>query len=825
MEHLLREARRAARLLANEKTFSATVLLTLALCLGANVAIFGVVDAVLLEPLPFHEPDRLVTVNNSYPGAGVARASNGTVDFFQRRERIDAFAQVAIFQGGGSTVGETGSTEVVRSLRASASLLPLLGVEPAMGRGFLEEENEEGNHEKVILTHGAWRDWFGSAADVVGRDLRVDGRPFSVVGVLPESFSMPLQEDVRLVLPLAFEPEDRELDNWHSNSYEMLARLAPGATVEQAQAQNLALNETLIDQWDVPGARQLLTDAGFTTLVAPAADDLVRGVRPLLYMLWGGVAFVLLIGCVNIANLLLARAQTRLNEVATRLALGASRAQVAGHVLAEAVFLGLVGGALGLGIGALGLRLLETLGATDLPRGTQIGIDGSVLGFTALMSVAAAVLFAAIPMVSVMRGDLSPAFRAGGRTGTATRRAVALRNSLVTSQVALAFVMLIGAGLMLMSFRSALAVDPGFEADGLLTGGVTIPVARYEDADARRRFWDDLAAASQAVPGVAAAALTSQLPFAGVNNASLILPEGHEMAPGESLLAPFGTTVSPGYFEAMGIDLIEGRTFAESDGPDTQRVLVIDEWLANRYWPDGGAVGDRMIYGAVPGVDSIPEGSLFTVVGVVATVKQADLTTPDAEHVGAYYFVHRQQLDPRSMTLVARAQAGDPAELAPALRATLAGLDPDLPLYEVRTMNDRIDASLVQRRAPLVLLAIFAGVALFLAMIGIYGALAYTVMQRTREIGIRVALGSAPGDVFRAVVLQGLRVTLVGLVFGGAAAWFLAGLIQSLLFGVQATDPRVMVGVAALLGMVATVACAIPARRATRVSPMEALGG
>jgi predicted permease len=490
----------------------------------------------------------------------------------------------------------------------------------------------------------------------------------------------------------------------------------------------------------------------------------------------------------------------------------------------EAVVLCLAGGLLGLGTGALALRLLETLGANDLPRGTTIGIDAPVLLFALALSLGAGLLVAAIPMASVLRGDLSPAFRAGGRTGTASHRAVSVRNALVTSQVGLAFVMLIGAGLMLMSFRAAISVDPGFEPEGVFTGSVGLPTTRYEEVEAQRRFWDELLAELRSVPGVASAALTGNLPFSGNASASLILPEGYEMAPGESLLAPFQTTAGPGYFETLGIELLEGRTFEEADGPDVPRVVVIDEWLANRYWPEGGALGNRMLYGVVPGADSIPEEAYHTVIGIVRTVKQNDLTTPAGEHVGAYYFTYRQQ--PVSfMTVVARAASGEAGALASDVRSAVAALDPDLPLFGVQTMEERIDESLVRRRASLVLLGVFAVVALFLAVIGIYGALAYAVTQRTREIGIRMALGSAPTDVFNGVVRQGLGVTAAGLVIGGAAAWFLTRFIQSLLFGIQATDIRVMLGVAALLALVAAAACAIPARRATRVNPVEALGG
>lgn len=824
MADLVRDLRYSLRLLAKERTFSATVLTTLALCLGANVAIFSVVYTVLLDPLPFPEADRLVVVSNSYPGAGVERASNGAADYFQRREHVQAFEQVALYQTFGNTVGESGSTQRIASLRVTPSLFTVLEIQPALGRAFLEEEMERGSHEKVILTYGLWQELFGGAPDVVGRELRVNARPFEIVGVLAEDFTLPMADEARFMIPIDFAPEDRTLENWHSNQFSMIARLAPGATVEQARDQNLALNQVLIDQWNQPNARQLLTDAGYTTLVLPAAEDMVRDVRPILYMLWAGVALVLLIGCVNIANLMLARAQVRVTEVATKLALGAARSRVASQVFVEALVLGVVGGLLGLAVGAAGLQLLEAIGATDIPRGAEIGIHVPVLVFAMGLAIAAGILFSVIPVMHVMRGDLSPVFRSGGRTGTAGRRSVIVRNALVTSQVALAFVMLIGAGLMFMSFRAAIAIDPGFDPDGVLTGFVSVPVARYEDADSRRRFFDDLMAGVRAVPGVEAASLTSQLPFSGNNSSSVILPEGYDVPPGESLLSPFQTVAGPDYFETMGIEVLEGRVFEDSDGPESTRAIVIDEWLANRYWPNGNAIGDRMVWGVVPGADSVPEENILTVIGVVETIKQNDLTTPSSEHVGAYYFTYRQQ--PRNfLTVVARGAVGDGSQLTPDVRAALGAVDPDVPLFGVETMRERIEDSLTSRRVPLVLLGVFAGLALFLVVVGIYGALAYTVTQRTREIGIRMAMGSAPRQVFRTVVGQGLRVTGVGLLVGGLAAYVLTRLIESLLFGVASTDVRVMAGVAILLSAVAATACTIPARRATRVNPVEALEG
>lgn len=824
MDRFLRDVRQSLRLLSREKTFSATVLLTLALCLGANVAIFSVVHTVLLEPLPFHEPDRLVAVYNSYPGAGAARGGAGTVDFFQRRENVAAFQEVALIQGSGFTVGEAGATEQVSTLRVTPSFFPLLGVEPALGRTFTEEEMEEGNHRKVVLTHAYWEEYFGAAPDVVGRDLRVDGTPYEVVGVLAEDFAMPGRAEARFIVPIAFRPSDRDLQNWHSNNFEMWARLAPGTTLEQARAQNDALNDALIDQWPLPNARQILADVGYGTFVVPAQEDLIRDIRPLLYLLWGGVAFVLLIGCVNIANLLLARVQTRQGEMATRLALGASRARVARQILTESVVMGVLGGLLGVGLGAAGVRFLLGLGAADLPRGTEISIDGPDLAFALGMSVVAAVLFAVIPMVQIRRGDLSGVFRSESRTGTASRQAVLLRNGLVTSQVSLAFVMLIGAGLFLMSFREALAVDPGFDADELLTARVSLPAARYPDAESLRQFWDRLIQETRELPAVASASATGQIPFSGDNSNTVIVPEGYVPAPGESLISPTYTEAAPGYFEAMGIPVVEGRGLLESDGPDQPRVIVIDRWLARRYWPDRSPLGDRMLVGVAPGMDDIPEDAIHTIVGVVETIKQNDLTAPASEHVGSYYLSSRQR-PRRFMTVVVRPRSGEAAELTPELRQVLAGLDPELPLFAVRTMEDRIAESLNRRRVPMLLLGIFAAVALFLAVVGIYGALAYSVTQRRREIGIRMAMGSDPGNVFREVVAQGVRVTAAGLVLGGVASWVLARLVEAQLFGVAATDLRIMGGVAAVLLLVGTAACVIPARRATAVDPVEVLGG
>ncbi|UCC49334.1 MAG: ABC transporter permease, partial [Gemmatimonadota bacterium] len=469
-----------------------TVLLTLAVCIGANTTIFSVISAVMLEPLPFPEPDRLVRVFNSYPNAGAERASNSAPDFFYRREHVRAFEEVAAYFYSGHTVGESGSTERVRTMQVTPSFFPLLGVRPLIGRNFSEDEMDLGNEEVVILSYGFWQERFGGDPGVLAQDLRIDGRPYTIVGVLPEDFTFLGQRDSRFYVPIPFTPEDRTTAELHNNSYDMIARLRSGATIEQSVRQIEALDRGLIDESPIPNARQILEDAGYHAQVHNLQDDLLRDVRPTFIMLWAGVAFVLLIGCLNIANLMLARSNVRMRELATRIALGANRARLSRQLLTEAVLIAVLGGLLGLAVGAAGLRLIETMGVEDLPRGTQVAIDGSVVLFTFLVAIAAGIFFGMIPLLHMFRTDLNAVFRAESRTGTASRRAVLLRSALVTGQVAVAFILLIGAGLMFASLRAILNVDPGFQPSSVLTGFVSLPESRYPDSAARRQFTDEL---------------------------------------------------------------------------------------------------------------------------------------------------------------------------------------------------------------------------------------------------------------------------------------------------------------------------------------------
>ncbi len=720
-------------------------------------------------------------------------------------------------------MGDPGETERARTMRVSASFFPMLGSQPVLGRGFLEEEMEPGNEQVVVLSHAFWQERFAGAPGVVEQELRVDGRPYRIVGVLPPGFRLPQNEQPRFYVPIPYPLDERGIDQWHSGQqYAMWAKLRPGVTVERARSENASLNASLIAGWNVPNAAQLLEDAGYETRIDPALDDLVRDVRSTLYLLWGGALFVLLIGCVNIASLFLARSQVRVRDTATRLAMGGPRFRLARAVLVHALLLAGVGGVLGIAVALGGIPLLSALGADNLPRGAEIGMNGTIVLFTLGLSIAAGLLFGAIPATQLLRTDLRSVLQSESRGGTANRRTLSLRTALVTTQVALAFMLLIGAGLMLVSFRSALAVQPGFRPDGILTAFVSMSGTRYGDGEARNRFVDALLAELRTIPGVQTAGATTMLPFSGNSSSSVILPEGHTPPAGESLLSPLMALVAGDYFEAMEIPLVDGRTFEVADGTGDRRVIVLDEWLARRYFGDASPLGRRMLLGAVP--ELADEDDYYTIVGVVGTIKHNDLTAGAGDHVGAYYFPYRQFRWGGQISIVIRT-AGAPVALAATVRERLARLDPGLPLFDVLRLRRRIDESLIGRRASMLLLLTFAGVALFLAVIGIYGVLAYTVAQRTREMGIRMALGSTAREIFVLVIRHGALVTLTGLLLGGIGAALMGRLIQSLLFGVQPLDPRVLASVALLLGAVAVAACIVPALQATRVNPVRALVG
>lgn len=819
MDGLLHDVRFAGRILWKDRGFAVTALLTLGICIGANAAIFAIVNSTLLRPLPVPEPAQLVHMYNAYPAAGVSGGSTGVTDYYDRLRETSAFQEQALYNSRGVTLGGDAEPQRIVAMMSTPSLLRLLQVHPVRGRVFSEAEGEIGKTNKAILTYAAWQQWFGGKDSAVGRDVRINGEPFTVVGVLPPDFRF-LDPEVKAWLPVAFTAEEKSDNNRHSNNWSYVARLKPGTTVDQARQQIDALNARNLDRF--PALKQILINAGFHTVVVPLQAYLVREIRSTLYLLWGGVVFVLLVGAVNVTNLMLVRSRARMKELATRHALGAGLGRISRQLLTETVLLTTGGAALGLALGHAGVRGLASLSLDATPQGTQVAIDLTVVLFTFGVALALAILIGLMPILSLRHINLSQVFREEGRSGTASRGARVVRRALVTTQIAFAFMLLIGAGLLLASFQRVLAVRPGFDSGPVLTGRVSPPVSRYKDDPQLIAFWNQLLERVRRLPGVQAAGATTNIPLGGDFNDSVILAEGYAMTQGESLMSPFNASVSPGYFEAMTIPLKGGRLFTGSDDERGPKVLIIDERLSQRFWKNADAVGRRMWKPESaeeltrgPG----PKSHFYTVVGIVGSVRTTGLT--EKEPVGTYYYPLAQNVG-RGMTLVVRT-AGEPESLVSAVRQQVTAMDPELPFFAVKPMRQRVAESLVSRRTPMMLATLFGAIALFLAAVGIYGVLAYQVAQRRKEIGIRMALGSDRRRIFGLIVSEGLWLLGLGLGVGLTGAFAIRRVMETQLFGVQPMDPVVLAVVAGVLGAVALLACAVPARRAARIDPLVAL--
>jgi predicted permease len=819
MERLLQDVRFGVRLLWRDRVFALTSLLTLAVCIGVNTAIFAVVNSVLLRPLQLPDPSKLVLIYNAYPRAGVERSANGVPDYYDRLREVEVLEEQALYNTRGVTVAAKGEPERITAMLARPSLLRMLKAEPLRGRIFTEEEGDPGYEQKVILTYGTWQEVFGGREDAVGSDLRINGVPHTVVGVLPRTFTF-LNPDVRLWLPLAFSVEERSDDRRHSNNWSMLGRLRPGASIAQVQQQLDALNARNMERF--PHFKEILTNAGFHTVAASLEEDVVRGVRGTLYLLWGAVLFVLLIGVVNITNLVLVRSSGRTKELATRHALGAALSRLTRQLITEIVLLTLAGAAGGLLVGYLGLTLLTNVGLERLPRADEIRMDTVVVLFTIGLAFVVGILIAVVPAFNLRHTNLSQAFREESRSGTAGRGARFVRRTLVASQVAFAFMLLAGAGLLLASFQRVIAISPGFDPENVVTARISLPALRYTDDSARSSFSTRLLERVRSLPGVQRAGLTSSLPFGGDYSDSVILAEGYKMSPGESLISPFQTTVTPGYFESMGIAVRSGRTFTDGDTATSPRVVIVDERLARRFWPGIDPIGRRMFSPDNPNdlLNPGPNARYYTVVGVVSEIRMSGLIETE-DRVGAYYFPFAQ--DPYSNITLTVRTAANPIAMTSSIRRELSAIDPELPLFSVRTMSERVDASLVDRRTPMVLTIVFAAVALFLAAVGLYGVLAYQVSQRRREIGIRMALGSNAGGIFRLVLGEGLQLLAIGFVIGIAGAFALRRALQTQLYEIGPMDPLVLSTVAGVLALVSLLASTIPARRAAKTDPLIAL--
>lgn len=817
---LLNDIRIALRSFVKSIGFTATVVLTLALAIGVNTATFAIVNSVLLRPLPVPDAGQIVLMSNEYPKAGVTTSDNSAVgDYYDRMKEVPALGEQALFGSRDRTLDLKGVPTKVSGMAVTPSLFRVLQVNPQLGRAFTDAEGEIGDENKVILSDGLSKELFGGGAEAIGKSVRLDAKPYEVVGVMPAGFLF-VNPEVRFWFPAAFDAETKQVH--HSNNWQNIGRLKPGATIEQVESQVAALNSRNLERF--PAFKQILINAGYHTSVEPLQEMLVRDTRRVLYLLWGGAMLVLLIGGINVANLALARLALRRKEFATRMAIGAGRLELLRQIVVEHLMLALAGGLLGVLLGLGLLRALTLFGLDHFPRASEVNIDLKVVAVSIGLAMAAGILIALMPLADVFRTNLSAVLHEDGRGGTGGISARRTRQGLVALQVGMAFALLVGAGLLLASFRQLMRVNPGFRTQGIIMATVSLPRARYQNEDQLRSFESRTIEAMRGLPQVTAASVTDSVPFSGRFNDSVILAEGHQMEPGESVISPRQSTVSPGYFEMMDIGLVAGRFFADSDNEKAPQVIIIDEKLARKFWPGRDAIGMRMRFPSDPGdlmkVDA--KTKWMRVVGVVNSVRIEDLAG-NVNSVGAYYLPYAQS--PRNGIAIAVRAEGNLTSVEQSMRAAITTIDPELAVAEMLTMTQRTELSLAPRRGSMSLALGFGALALFLAAIGIYGVLAYVVAQRNREIGIRMALGSQPLNIVQLVLRESLTLTAIGMTLGVIGAVALQKVIANEVYGVKPLDPLVMAGVALLLLAVTVVASVEPARRAAKVDPAAVLRG
>jgi predicted permease len=812
-----RDLRTGIRLFVKEPGVSATVLLTLAVCLGANAAIFSVVDAVLLRPLPVPESDRIVGMGDVYPTITPNDIlSNDVPSYFDRLRALSALEAQAMLTYWYDALTIDGIPREIRGMRVTPSLFRVLRAPTAFGRTFTEDEGEIGSHEKIILSYALWQRLYGGDPGVLGKPLRLGwtGKPYTIVGVMPRGFSFLDRgpdghggeaPSVQFWIPLAFTAEQKSDSGRTRYGYFHVGRLRPGATVQQVQAQLDAVRaETAkrFPQFNLDGL-------GMYSLAVPLQEALTRPVRRTLYLLWGGAAFVLLIGAINVANLALARAARRRRELATRLALGAAPVHLVRQLVVEAMVPALLGGAAGLGAGAAILQWLTSAGL--LPGSGDVRIGAPTVGFIAAASVVVGLLVGLAPAVTAGAASLNQVLGDGSRTGTSGRTARLFRRGLVVTQVALSVVLLIAATLLFTSFRHLLGLDAGFTPTGVVTATVFPPPARYPDAASVVTLLEQILDRVRTMPGVEAAGFTSNIALSGFESPASVSRERSE--PDQATVIASVVGITPGYFEAMSTPLVRGRYFAATDRAQASAVAIVDEPLAGRLWPGEDPIGKTIYRGGV---------GPFTVVGIVRNVRLEGLAG-SIESIGTAYFPQAQAPPLRRLRWIAIKSSVQPESIVPSFRSTLLDVDRDLPISDVQTMRERVDHAVAPQRLASSLATMFACVALFLSMLGIYGVLANLVASRTREIAIRMALGSSVRGVFQLVLAEGALLIGAGLALGLAGALWTAGTLQGLVFGVQPTNPRLLAAVASGTGCVALLACIAPARRATRVNPVDVL--
>jgi predicted permease len=807
MSVLMQDFRFAVRQMAKRPGFAAVVVLTMALGIGANAAIFSVLDAVLLRPLPYSQPERLVKVWTRFTGIGLPNDQNwvSAPEFRDFQQLNHSFSDLAAMGSGAVNLGVKGSPQRVVGASVSPGLFGMLGTQPMIGRSFLAEEGQPGHDHEVVLSYGLWKRVFGGSPSVVGSTVDIDGVPTSVVGVMPEGFSYPDQSEIWG--PLAFSPDDLSENSRGGHGLEVLGRIKPGLSLAQVQSDMDRVGKTMIEQH----ASYPYQKFGFGVILRPLLEETVGDVRPSLIVLMAAVGLVLLIACANIANLLLARSTERQQEMETRMALGAGGGRLARQLLTESVVLALAGGLVGVAITPSMLRGLAAIAAKSLPRAIHTAVDARSLALTVVVSLATGILFGLAPALQAAGKRRFDRLKAGRSTeGRQPRR---LRSALVVCETAFALMVVAGAGLLLRSFAEILKVDPGFRPEGVLTLRVALPDAVYSKPEQVRAFYTQLLDRVQSLPGVASAGAVSALPLSGQGGSGTTTVDTQSV-PLEATTPEADQRVATNdYFKAMGISVIRGRSFEPRDSATGPPVAIVDESLAQTYWPNQDPIGKRLHVGGRAG-----NAPWATIVGVVRHVRNRTLEARSRVEV---YWPEAQR--PASGMTLTISTAGNPMDLAATIQREVASIDPDLPVYRVQTMTEVMGDSLERRKLALILLGVFAALALVLAAIGIYGVTSYSVAQRKSEIGVRMALGADRGQVFSMLLRSGLAPIALGLGLGLVLALSLTRLMSGLLFAVRAYDPLALGGGALLLLASALLAIFIPARRATKVNPMVAL--
>lgn len=814
MNTIWQDLRYGARMLWKKPGFTLIAIMTLSLGIGANTAIFSVVNGVLLRPLPFREPDRLVRVYSEFPTMNLRKFWISPPEYMDIQKEAKSWEAIGAWAAGGVNVAAEGEPVRVTSSSVTRSLIDTLGVQPAIGRNFTAEEDLKGGPKATIISYALWQRMFGGQADILGKQLRINAQPFTIVGVMPQGYVFPpgANDPVDVWAPFQFDPANP--GGRGSHFLYLIGRLKPGVSIGQARSEM----EMMEAAWKGENrARHLFSPDKHPVLMFPLHEDVVGNARPAVLMLLGAVAFVLLIACANVASLLLARAEARHREFAVRLALGAGRRRMLRQFLTEGTILVLLGAAGGLLVAEGGLKLIGTAAPDSVPRTGEIRIDLLVLAFTLGVSVLAVLIFALAPMAQLRERNLAQWLHGSSKgVGTGAGGNV-LRKALVITEIALAVVLVVGSGLMIRAFWKLRNVDLGFNPQGMLSFSIALPSSSYKIPD-QLRFSQSLQQKLAALPGVKSAAMAGELPPLRPIDANDTMIEGYQPTPdGPAQNVDFWNVIGQDYFKTMGIRLTEGRLFDPSDQNDSaQRVVVINRALARRFW-QGSPIGRRLN----PEVSQQP--NWFTIVGVVEDTKNLGVDKP----AGTELYLLEQQFVPliggnNQQNFVVRT-SGDPSLIAPAVRAAVRDLDPALPIYGLQTMSDAVADSLVRPRFLSLLLAAFSAIALMLAAVGIYGVMAYSVSQRTQEIGVRMALGARSTDVLKMVLGQGTKMAAIGVGIGLVGAFALTRVMSTLLFEVSVTDPVTFAAVIALLAIVALLACYIPARRATKVDPMVAL--